>query len=99
VVPQFIKGKNSTEKETNLNDLTTEQLRAALAEYQRANTPSGPRHPDAPGCAGLSDPAREAARTLYGEALMKKRQTRSHLLNVNFCALPSWPHCGNCDAR
>jgi hypothetical protein len=51
------------------DDLSTEELRKQLADFQRA--PSGTQHPDAPGCEKLSDAARETARTLYGEALMR----------------------------
>lgn len=31
-----------------------------------------PQHPDAPGCAGLSEKARDTAATLYGQELLKK---------------------------
>lgn len=31
-----------------------------------------PQHPDAPGCEGLSEKARDTASTLYGSGLLKK---------------------------
>jgi len=51
----------------------TEELRDAVAEYQRGTQPARPQPPDAPGCAGLSDKARETANTLYGENILNKQ--------------------------
>ena len=52
--------------------MTTEELRAALAQYARGSQSAELRHPDAPGCTGLSDKARDEAATLYGASIMKK---------------------------
>ncbi len=52
----------------NAND----ELRNAVAEYLQQQRPAGPQQPDAPGCAGLSDKARDVASTLYGEAILQK---------------------------
>jgi hypothetical protein len=47
-------------------------LRAAVnAHFDQFRPPKTPP-PDAPGCAGLSDKARDEASTIYGKAVMKK---------------------------
>jgi hypothetical protein len=54
----------------------TDEERAQWAEINAILNPkpAGPQQPDAPGCAALSDTARETARTLYGESLLKKKE-------------------------
>ena len=59
------------ENEKSYSDMSPDELRAALAEYQRKNAPPAHSQPDAPGCEKLSDAARENARTLYGESVMR----------------------------
>ncbi len=56
-----------------MNSNERNELEAAVAEYRRGLEPSPPRQPDAPGCAGLSDKARDTANTLYGESILKKQ--------------------------
>ena len=58
--------------EKNYQDMTPTELRNAIAEYQRQNTPSGPQHPDAPGCEKLPDDVRDIAATLYGQEILRK---------------------------
>lgn len=50
----------------------TEELRVALAEWARGAQSPQLHQPDAPGCAGLSDKARDEAATLYGQGIMAK---------------------------
>jgi hypothetical protein len=54
----------------------TNEERAQWAEISAILNPkpAGPQQPDAPGCAALSDTARETARTLYGQSLMQKKE-------------------------
>jgi hypothetical protein len=54
----------------------TNEERAQWAEINTILNPKppAPQQPDAPGCAALSDTARETARTLYGESLLKKKE-------------------------
>ena len=59
--------------EKQYQDMTPTELRNALADYHRQNTPSGPQHPEAPGCSHLDPEIREAASTIYGESLMAKQ--------------------------
>jgi len=49
------------------------ELEAVVAEYRRSFELAPLQQPDAPGCAGLSDKARETANTLYGENILKKQ--------------------------
>jgi hypothetical protein len=59
-------------QEKSIDEMNNSELRQALADFVRSQTPAGPQQPDAPGCAGLSDVARDTARTLYGQVLMAK---------------------------
>ena len=59
--------------EADYRNMSPDELARAIAEFQRANAPVPPAHPDAPGCAGLSDAARETARTLYGASIMNAK--------------------------
>ena len=54
-------------------DLSNEELRKQIAEFQRKDAPPAHTQPDAPGCETLSDTAREAARSLFGESIMRKK--------------------------
>jgi hypothetical protein len=59
--------------EKKFEDLTQEELRAAISQYgQGLQGPANPQ-PDAPGCAGLAQELRDTASTRYGQAIMQKR--------------------------
>jgi hypothetical protein len=55
------------------DDLSNEELRKQIAEFQRKSAPPAHTQPDAPGCEKLSDAARETARSLFGESIMRKK--------------------------
>jgi hypothetical protein len=59
--------------EKEISQMSTDELRAALAEFTQSQHPAGSQVPDAPGCAGLSDASRDTAATLYGQSIMKKQ--------------------------
>lgn len=58
--------------EKSYQAMNAEELRRSIAEHLRLNAPSGPQHPDAPGCEKLPDDVRDIAATLYGQEILRK---------------------------
>jgi hypothetical protein len=57
-------------QDKDIRQMTTAELRAELAEFERSSQPAGPQRPDAPGCADLTQAARDAASAAYGDSAM-----------------------------
>jgi hypothetical protein len=66
------------------DDISNDELKKQLAEYQRANAPSGHQYPDAPGCSHLKPELRDTAATLYGASIMKKKADEITPSEVDF---------------
>lgn len=57
---------------SKFDGMSSAELRAALAEYERQGSPAAPPAPVAPGMEGLSQKAQETASELYAEAILRK---------------------------